>query len=121
MTTVTRDTKAHRAATEASVADIAAFLSESLGRILTAHISGVGPKTVDRWIKGDQPRGEAEQRLRLAYQIFQLIQETDSPHTARAWFIGLNPQLDDTAPAQALSEGRQREVLVAAKSFALGG
>ena len=79
------------------------------------------PKTVDRWTKSDQPRTEAEQRLRLAYQIFQVLQEDDSPHTVRAWFIGLNPQLDDIAPAEALREGRLREVLVAAKSFALGG
>ncbi len=121
MDTATTEHQAHRIATQSTIADAAAFLSENLGRVLTAHIAGVDPKTVDRWTKGDQPRTDAEQRLRLAYQIFQVLQEDDSPHTVRAWFIGLNPQLDDTAPADALRDGHLREVLVAAKSFALGG
>lgn len=121
MPTATRAETAHRRTTEATATDIAAFLTESLGRALTAYIADVDPKTVDRWVRGDAPRTDTEQRLRVAYQVFQLLQEEDSPHTARAWFIGLNPQLDDTAPAQALHDGHIREVLVAARSFALGG
>jgi hypothetical protein len=35
--------------------------------------------------------------------------------------MGLNPQLDDQAPADVLREDRLREALVAAKAFRVGG
>jgi hypothetical protein len=113
---------AHRQAVETSPKDIAKFLSETLGKALVAHIAGVTPKTVDRWIGGDdRPRSASELRLRTAFQVFHLLQSRDSPHTVRAWFIGLNPQLDDKSPAQALRDGELRDVVTAAKSFLLGG
>jgi hypothetical protein len=62
-----------------------------------------------------------ERRLREAYQVFQLVQSVESPHTVRAWFIGLNPQLDDESPAEALAEDRFREVMAAARAFVTGG
>lgn len=114
---------AHRQAAEASTADIARFLEETLGRSLSAHVAGgVSPKTVGRWVEGERPRRGAEERLRTAFHVFQLLLTGgDSEHTVRAWFIGLNPQLDDVAPAQALHDGQLREVMVAAKSFVRGG
>lgn len=114
---------AHRQAAEASTADIVHFLEETLGRTLTAHVAGgVSAKTVRRWVDGERPRRAAEERLRTAFHVFQLLLASgDSEHTVRAWFIGLNPQLDDVAPAQALHEGKLREVMVAAKSFVRGG
>jgi hypothetical protein len=39
----------------------------------------------------------------------------------RAWFLGLNPQLDDQSPAQSIRIGEFRDVLVAAKAFLAGG
>jgi hypothetical protein len=62
-----------------------------------------------------------EAKLRGAFQVFQLLLTEESPHTVRAWFVGLNPQLDDESPATAISEGRIRDVLVAAKAFLAGG
>ncbi len=122
MRAVTREQRAHRIMTQAAITDVVVFLVKNLGRSLTAHIAEVDPKTVDRWVKGDRPRTEAEQRMRLAYQIFHVLQEDDGgPFTARPWFIGLNPQLDDISPVDVLREGRLRDVLVAAKSFASGG
>jgi hypothetical protein len=53
--------------------------------------------------------------------VFQLLQEEESAHTIRAWFIGMNPQLNDKAPAMAIREGKTRDALVAAKSFVAGG
>jgi len=38
-----------------------------------------------------------------------------------AWFLGLNPQLDDRSPAQSIREGDFRDVLVAAKAFLAWG
>jgi hypothetical protein len=114
--------QAHRKATEATIADLVRTLQEVLGRQLVAALANVDPKTVDRWIEGQtKPRAESERRLRTAFQIYQLLLSRDSEHTARAWFLGLNPQLDDVSPIEALKENRLREVVVAAKSFTLGG
>jgi hypothetical protein len=113
--------EAHRKAVETTFADIVKTLVEALGRTLVAFIGDVDPKTVDRWVEDQQPRSPAETRIRTAFQVYQLLLSRDSEHTVRAWFIGLNPQLDDTSPVQALHDGQIRDVIVAAKSFTLGG
>jgi hypothetical protein len=49
-----------------------------------------------------------------------LLASQDSPQTVKAWFIGLNPQLGDTSPAEAIREGRLRDALMAARAFVSG-
>jgi hypothetical protein len=114
--------EAHRSAVESSIPDVVRYLQEVLGQKLVAYIAGVSDaRTVARWAAAERsPRGEPEQRLRCAYQIFQLLLAEESPHTIRAWFLGLNPQLDDQSPAQCIREGSFRDVLVAAKAFLAG-
>jgi len=118
-----RSADAHRKQVEFAIADIAEFLQETLGQKLVAYIAGISdPKTVGQWIKGAQaPRHDAEVRLRTAFQVFHLLQDEESPHTVRAWMIGMNPQLDDVSPAEALHEGQLKDVLVAAKAYISGG
>lgn len=121
--TRTRTSQAHKNAVSFKIEDIARFLQENLGQKLVAYIANVADaKTVGKWINGTQaPRSEAEARLRAAFQIFHVLQADESPHTVRAWFVGMNPQLDDESPAAALREGRQRDVLIAAKAYVSGG
>jgi hypothetical protein len=118
-----RSAEAHRKQVEFAIADIAEFLQETLGQKLVAYIAGISDaKTVGQWIRGKQaPRQEAEVRLRTAFQVFHLLQDDESPHTVRAWMIGMNPQLDDVSPAEALHEGQLKDVLVAAKAYISGG
>jgi len=104
------------------IAGVAAFLVENLGTTLTAYIAGVDKKTVLRSARAQsQPRTGVEQRLRAAFQVFQLLMSVESPHTVRAWFTGMNPQLDDLSPAEALSDGQDRAALAAARAFVAGG
>lgn len=114
---------AHRTTVESSTADIAAYLQEVLGQKLTAYVAGVSDeKTVARWASGNRnPRADSEARLRAAFHVFQLLNTEEAAHTARAWFGGLNPQLDDISPAAAIRNGRLRDVLVAAKAYLAGG
>jgi hypothetical protein len=118
-------TVAHRNASTASVRDVAALLQEVLSRRLTAYLAGVrDAKTVTRWATGEVTEVrdiETERRLRTAYEITQLLLTEESPQTVRAWFIGLNPQIDDTSPAEAINEGRLKEALLAARSFLANG
>jgi hypothetical protein len=118
-----RSVQAHKRAVTFDVADIAKFLQENLGQKLVAYLADIADaKTVGKWATHQQkPRPDAEDRLRAAFQIFHLLQNEESPHTVRAWFIGMNPQLDDTSPVQAIREGRLRDALVAAKAYVAGG
>ena len=115
----------HRQATAAPVSEIARTLQELLSRRLTAFIAGVGDgKTVSRWASGEVAEIRdvwMEQRLRTAYEITQLLLNYDAAQTVKAWFIGLNPQLGDVSPAEALREGRLKDTLSAARAFTVGG
>lgn len=118
-----RATALHRETTEASIDDVVRFLQELFGQKLVAIMAGVSdPKSVGRWAsKETTPRTEADRRLRDTSVIVRLLLTEESPHTVRAWFVGLNPQLDDESPAHAISKGRTRDALVAAKSYLAGG
>lgn len=118
-----RSETAHRKSVTLSVADIARFLQDTLGTKLTAYIAGVSdPKMVTKWAGGTANPAEARERtLRDTYQVFQLILEAEDEYVARAWFIGMNPQLEDETPADRLREGKVREVMAAARAFLGGG
>lgn len=100
-------------------------LQTLLSRRIAAYIAGVNDgKTVTRWANGEVSEirdPETEQRLRTTYEIFLLLMQHESVHTVKAWFIGLNPQLGDVAPIDALREGRLRDTIAAARAFAIGG
>lgn len=99
------------------------FLAENLGRSLLALTVGVSPDTVGRWMSEPQrqPRQKHERALRDVYLVFQEVNKVEAAPTVRAWLMGMNPQLDDLSPAEALAEGRRRDVLAAARAFASGG
>ena len=112
--------QAHRLSVLVPLDQAVRELQETLTRRLVAYIAGVkDAKTVTRWASGEATdmRGDAEQRIRTAYEIAQLLSQYESGAVVRAWFIGLNPQLDDASPAEAIHEGRLKEALGAARAF----
>jgi hypothetical protein len=115
---------AHQQAMRVSVSEAAGTAHELLSRRLIAHMVGARDvKTINRWISGATItlRHDHEQRLRLIYEIIQLLRVTEGPQTIRAWFVGMNPTLDDASPAEAIHAGRLEEALGAARTFlALG-
>lgn len=115
--------QAHHRAVDARFEDVAASLQGLLSRRLVAYIAGVkDAKTVSRWANGEvEARPEHEGRLRDAYQIAVLLSDFDSPRIVKAWFIGLNPHLADTAPAEVIHDGQSKEALAAARAFIVGG
>jgi hypothetical protein len=111
--------QAHRQTVESSPGDMARFLQDALGQKLLAYITNVsGPRTVARWVSDERKPGpEAERRLRAAFYIFRLLSEVESSYVVRSWFAGLNPLLDEVAPATVIREGSMQEALAAAKAF----
>lgn len=118
-----RAVAAHRTAIRTPVAEQVGFLSDQLGQSLVAYLAGVSDtKTVRRWIQNEQtPRQESKARVQAAFQVYQFLLQYDSMYTVRAWFVGINPQLQDTSPATAIRESRLEDVMIAARAFASGG
>jgi len=108
----------HKRSVQTPTAEVVRFLRENLGVTLTAVLASVDPRTVARWIAGEVvPREEAEKKLRSAYQIFDLLAQQEASATVRAWFMGMNEQLADLSPAEAIADGNSRDVLIAARAF----
>jgi hypothetical protein len=108
------DYAAHVRAVRSSFPEVVAALREILGLKLCAYLGSV-----------KETRAVNERRLRLALQVAGAIAEVDGPEIARAWFQGLNPQLDDRSPARLLRDGDidevGPEVIAAERAFLVGG
>lgn len=121
------DLAAHRRAVQAPFAEIVRELTEILGKKLTAYVGGVkDTRVVERWMHdGVEPYREADRRIRLAYQIAKTLSEHDSTRVVQAWFVGLNPELQDRAPVRLLKEEDLDQVgpqlLNAMRAFLAGG
>lgn len=114
--------RAHAQAVQDCPAEIATFLRDHLGVQLTALLTDADVRTVNRWAADEgSPRETAEKRLRAAYQVFRLLEGFEASPTIRAWFMGMNPQLDDLSPAEAIANDQYRDVMSAARAFASGG
>jgi hypothetical protein len=97
--------RAHERAVRASTAEMAVFLQELVGQKVTAMMAGIDdPKAVGKWARGErEPRGDAARRLRESFHIATLLSLGESPQTARAWLMGMNPHLEDRAPAAVIA------------------
>ncbi len=111
-----------RPSADVDLIDQVAALKTLLGPKLMSLTMGVDPVTVDRWTAGQtHPRLDNEKRIRATYQVYELLKGVEASPTIRAWFMGMNPQLDDRSPAEAIAEGDLRAVLAAARAFRAGG
>ena len=119
---VSLEQAAHNLATRLDLPTMVRSLQDVLGQRLVAVIAGVSDaKAVGKWARGERtPHPDAERRLRDAFQITQLLLQHESAETVRAWYLGMNPDLDDQAPALMLAEHPQ-EVLLAARNFLANG
>lgn len=102
-------------------------LRDILGVRLVAYLGGVkSARQVSTWADGVGEPGEADKaRLRHAFHAASLLRERYDATTVQSWFKGINPTLNDEAPAQLLRAGDQdtgpRSVIAAAKAFAYIG
>lgn len=121
------DYAAHIRAVRSSFPEVAGALRTILGLKLCAYLGSVKEtRAVNEWAEDvREPSDMVQRRLRLAFQVAQAIAEVDGPEVARAWFQGLNPQLDDRSPARLLREGDidkvGPEVIAAERAFLVGG
>lgn len=119
--------RAHQDSITLSFPELVSHLRDNLGVRLVAYIGGVkSARQVSTWADGAGEPGEADQeRLRHAFHAASLLRERYDATTVQSWFKGINPTLNDEAPAQLLREGDPatgpRAVIAAAKAFAYIG
>ena len=106
--------------------EIVRQLVGAIGRKLTAYIGGVRDvRAVDRWMKGGELYGDAEQRLRFAFQLVRMLAEKEDPTVIQSWLTGLNPELGDRVPLRLMRENDPEtvapEIMGAARAFLVGG
>lgn len=127
VSTARPDYAAHERAVRASFPEVAGELRSLLGAKLCAYLGSVKEtRAIHEWADGGrEPSAETQRRLRLALQVAIAIADTDGAEVARAWFQGLNPQLEDRSPARLLREGDiddvGPQVIAAERAFLVGG
>ncbi|MGB6871304.1 MAG: RES family NAD+ phosphorylase [Acidobacteriaceae bacterium] len=97
-----------------------------IGRKLTAYVGGVRDvRAVDRWMKGGEIYGDAEQRLRFAFQLVRMLAEREDRTVIQSWLTGVNPELGDRVPLRLIRENDLEtvaaEIMGAARAFLVGG
>lgn len=123
------DLRAYEESVRLATPELVERLRDVLGAKLVAYLGSVQEtRAVRQWADaGDArtPSTEIVIRLRMAYRIAALLREKDSAAVVQAWFQGMNPRLDDVAPARLLREGDLEQVgpsiLAAARAFAAAG
>lgn len=118
------DLAAYDEAARMTAAELVAAVRPLLGDRLVAYLGRVKEtRAVRAWADGTREiaNDETIERLRIAYRIARMICERDKPQVAQAWMQGLNPLMEDRAPALLLREGDINDVgpqvLAAARQF----
>jgi hypothetical protein len=109
-------------ARQPSLAEMVESLQVILGPRLTALVAGTkDAREIINWASSEVlPNSEIEQRLRGAFEIVQLLLKVESPSAVRSWFLGMNPELDDRAPALVFAD-EPEVVAEAARNFVAAG
>ncbi|RFA17724.1 hypothetical protein B7R25_16715 [Subtercola boreus] len=119
--------RAHEDSVRFSQPELVSALREVLGSKLVAYLGRVtSTRQVAEWATGETKLSTDKlDRLRTAYFIAALLREREGAATVQSWFKGMNPQLDDAAPAQLLREEpldtAGPAVVAAARAFAFIG
>jgi hypothetical protein len=78
-----------------------------------------------RWTSGSELYGDAEQRLRFAFQLVRMLSEREDPTVIQSWLTGLNPELGDRVPLRLMRENDLEkvapEIMGAARAFLICG
>lgn len=96
---------------------VLSYLTDKLGPSLVGATCGLEePAPLKTWTVRP-PDVETEAKLRMCYQVTKLLTEREGVDIARAWLIGMNPQLADENPLAEIGRGNGNAVLLAAKSY----
>jgi len=103
------------------ITSVVRALDVAFGERDIAEMAGAASKDdASRWMRGERMNVEQEAKLRTGHKAFEIISKADGWNVARAWMLGMNPQLDDENPILCIAQGRCRDVLMAAQAHVNG-
>lgn len=107
---------------DTDLSETVAYLCQRFGQVLTAAIAGVeDARLIDAWTHGKPVEPPDSRRSLLAAgRVAKLLDESFSEQSVQAWFMGMNPDLDDRSPVEVLREDPDR-VVQAADDFLAHG
>ncbi len=100
--------RAHEESLNTPIASVLDQLRSSLGEKLMSFVL-------------DDELGQNEDHARGVFEVLLLLTARDVDAVARAWLVGMNPMLDEMAPAELLAHGDVESVRIAARSFLITG
>ncbi len=99
-------------------------LIENLGMILPTIAAGLyDSRTVKSWADGKgTPTGEQKEKLGLLNEVLEKITKENSSSVARAFLIGMNPELEDRSVVMEIGKSKdlaktRAEVMSAVNAF----
>lgn len=102
------------------IRSVISALANDLGPELIGLMCGLEtPAPVKTWMV-KPPNVQIESKLRIGHKVFSGIARVDGPDVARAWCLGMNPQLDDHNPLMQIGSGLGHKVLQAARTYVEG-
>lgn len=100
--------------------DVTRLLASVLGPTLVAGLAGVKDVNLIReWVTGGgvEPQFEEAKRIAFAYELWRTVADVEGDGVVRAWFVGLNPWLNERTPVTAIREGHLDAARVAAQAL----
>jgi transcriptional regulator with XRE-family HTH domain len=76
-----------------------------------AELLDVSPAQVSRWQRGQGIDAVNADRVDLLEHVMSSLLRLYSPEAAERWLMGMNPQLGDQRPIDAIRAGRAHELL----------
>ena len=97
--------------------ELAEKLIELIGPTLVSFAGGsTSDHSAEMWCVGTIAMPSVvRQRLELALECLETIEQSETQDIARAWFIGANTGSELTSPAEALREGQLDDVRISMK------
>jgi hypothetical protein len=113
-------TDQHAATARMDLHQVARELVDGLGPTLVAAMTGTKDRKLpSKWAKPDGPKPSPDfaRRLQLAHRAWRMLEQAESEHVARQWFIGGNPILGEATPLTAIREDQGAAVIRAVSAF----
>jgi len=85
-----------------------------------ADLLGVSRSQVTRWLRGSGIDPLNAERVDLLELVWSSLLRLYDPEAARAWLVGINPQLGDRRPVDLIRAGRAEELMRAIRAERAG-
>ncbi|MBM3676571.1 MAG: DUF2384 domain-containing protein [Actinobacteria bacterium] len=86
----------------------------------SADLLGVSRSQVTRWLRGSGIDPLNAERVDLLELVWSSLLRLYDPEAARAWLVGINPQLGDRRPVDLIRAGRAEELMRAIRAERAG-